>query len=55
MIESGLEVSVDAQQRLDLIYKAVNKNNSRMDFNSFTQALVKVADYLFRGVVENSG
>jgi len=26
-----------------------------MDFDSFSQALVKVADYLFLGMVENSG
>ena len=48
MFESGVPSNYENKHRVDLIYKAVNQHNARMNFESFLQAIYKVAEFLYR-------
>jgi hypothetical protein len=47
MLESGIPQNHETRHRVDLIYKAVNPNKSVMNFDSFLQAIYKLAEFLY--------
>ena len=54
MVDAGIRDQILSQRELDLIFVAENRHKSSMDYDTFLQLLVKIAEQKYQGAVPSS-